>query len=86
MPQMDYTLLRGRMRDHGLTQKDLAEKVGISEGQFCQKLAGNFTFRQDEINRICTLWEIEPTEIGRFFFCPKNCDLTTPQEMESTND
>ena len=39
MPTMDYTLLRGRIRDCGMTQKDLAEKAGISEGQFCQKLA-----------------------------------------------
>lgn len=72
MPQMDYTLLRGRIRDHGLTQKDLAEKIGISEGQFCQKMAGNFMFRQDEINRICTLLEIQPAEIGSFFFNPKS--------------
>lgn len=72
MPQMDYTLLRGRIRDHGLTQKDLAEKIGISEGQFCQKMAGNFMFRQDEINRICTLLEIQPAEIGSFFFSPKS--------------
>lgn len=86
MPQMDYTLLRGRMRDHGLTQKYLAEKAGISEGQLCQKLAGNFTFRQDEIDRICTLLEIEPAEIGRFFFCPKSCDLTTSREMESSHE
>lgn len=40
MPTMDYTLLRGRIRDCGMTQKDLAEKAGISEGQFCQKLPG----------------------------------------------
>ena len=72
MPQMDYTLLRGRIRDHGLTQKDLAEKIGISEGQFCQKMAGTFMFRQDEINRICTLLEIQPAEIGSFFFNPKS--------------
>ena len=45
MPDMDYTLLRGRIRDCGLTQKELAEKAGISEGQFCQKLAGNYVFR-----------------------------------------
>ena len=48
MPTMDYTLLRGRIRDCGMTQKELAEKAGISEGQLCQKLAGNFAFRQDE--------------------------------------
>ena len=42
MPTMDYTLLRGRIRDCGMTQKDLAEKAGISEGQFCQKAGREF--------------------------------------------
>nr|DAZ08917.1 MAG TPA: Cro/C1-type HTH DNA-binding domain protein [Caudoviricetes sp.] len=72
MPQMDYTLLRGRIRDHGMSQKEVAEKIGVSEGQFCQKMTGNFAFRQDEIDRICTLLDIAPAEIGRFFFCAKS--------------
>ena len=72
MPAMDYAMLRGRIRDCGMTQKDLAEKAGISEGQFCQKLAGNFAFRQDEIDRICTLLNIPSAEIGHYFFLPKN--------------
>lgn len=71
MPVMDYTLLRGRIRDCGLTQKELAETVGISEGQLCQKLAGNFVFRQDEIDRICARLNIQPAEIGSYFFLPK---------------
>lgn len=69
--QMDYTLLRGRIRDRGLTQKEVAEKVGISEGQFCQKLSGNFVFRQDEIDRISDLLGITANEIGPFFFSPQ---------------
>ena len=32
MPTMDYTLLRGRIRDCGMTQKELAEKAGR---EFC---------------------------------------------------
>lgn len=71
MPAMDYTMLRGRIRDCGMTQKDLAEKAGISEGQLCQKLAGNFAFRQDEIGRICTLLNIPSADIGSYFFLPK---------------
>jgi hypothetical protein len=55
-----------------MSQKEVAEKIGVSEGQFCQKMSGNFAFRQDEINRICTLLDIEPAEIGRFFFCAKS--------------
>ena len=71
MAKMDYTLLRGRIRERGLTQKEVAEKVGISEGQFCQKLSGNFVFRQDELDRISNLLEIGADEIGNFFFSPQ---------------
>ena len=52
-------------------QTELAEKAGISEGQFCQKLAGNYVCRQDEIDRICALLSIQPTDIGQYFFLPK---------------
>ena len=41
MPPIDYNPLRNRIRDLGLTQKECAEKIGISEGQLCQKMAGN---------------------------------------------
>lgn len=71
MLKMDYTLLRGRIRERGLTQKELAEKIGTSEGQLCQKLSGNFVFRQDEIDRISNLLEISANEIGTFFFSPQ---------------
>lgn len=71
MAQMDYTKLRGRIRERGMTQKEVAEKVGISEGQFCQKMSGNFVFRQDEIDRISDLLDIDAAEIGAFFFSPQ---------------
>lgn len=66
---------RLKLRHVGITPRvcgeKLAEKAGISEGQFCQKLAGNFAFRQDEIDRICALLSISPADIGRYFFLPK---------------
>ena len=71
MHTIHYTLLIVRNPDCGITQKELAEKAGISEGQFCQKLAGKFAFRQDEIDRICALLSISPADIGRYFFLPK---------------
>ena len=53
MPPIDYNPLRNRIRDLGLTQKECAEKIGISEGQLCQKMAGNYEFRQSEISKLC---------------------------------
>lgn len=71
MPKMDYTLLRGRIRDCGLTQKECACRIGISEGQLNRKLAGDFVFRQDEIDKLSDLLDIRAEEIGLYFFSPK---------------
>lgn len=71
MPEMDYSRLRGKIIERGLTQKECAEKIGISEGQLNRKLAEEYSFRQDEISRLCTLLAIPVTKIGQYFFCPK---------------
>ena len=68
MPEMDYNRLRGRIIECGLTQKECAEKIGVSEGQLNRKLAGEFAFRQDEISRLCDLLSIPVTKIGHSFF------------------
>lgn len=72
MPEMNYNQLRGRIVECGLTQKECAEKIGVSEGHLSRKLAGEFAFRQDEISKLCTLLAIPVERIGDFFFCPKS--------------
>ncbi len=72
MPEMDYEALRHKIRACGLTQKDVATCIGISEGQLNRKLAGIYVFRQDEIAKIAELLEIDGAEIPRYFFCPKS--------------
>ena len=71
MQEMNYADLRERMRDSKLTQKECAGLIGISESQLNRKLAGEFVFRQDEINKLCEILEIDGTEIGKYFFSPK---------------
>ena len=75
MPEMDYANLRERMRDSKLTQKECADLIGISESQLNRKLAGEFVFRQDEINKLCEILEIDGTEIGKYFFSPKSRNI-----------
>lgn len=70
MPTMDYSKLSGRIKERGYTQKSLAEAVGISESQFCQKLSGKYAFKQTEIRKICDILDIEAEEIGAYFFSP----------------
>ncbi len=68
MPCMNYNALRGKIRECGFTQKDVASRIGVSEGQLNRKLAGEFVFRQDEIEKIIRLLNIDPKEIGFYFF------------------
>ena len=72
MPVMDYSKLRGRIKECGYTQKSLAGGIGISEGQFCQKLTGKYPFTQKEIDKICDVLKISVNEIGLFFFSPES--------------
>ena len=72
MPDVNYNPLRGRMRECGLTQKECAAKIGLSEGQLNRKLAGEYDFKRDEIHKLCNLLDIDATEIGRYFFSPKS--------------
>lgn len=52
MPEMDYSRLRGRIVECGLTQKECAEKIGVSEGQLNRKLAGEFAYRLRQLRRL----------------------------------
>lgn len=71
MPQMNYNTLRGRIRECGLTQKEVAARIGVSEGQLNRKLAGEFAFRQDEMESILKLLDVDLSELGKYFFTPK---------------
>lgn len=72
MPGMDYSKLLGRIKERGMTQKSVAEKIGVSEGQMCQKLAGRYLFKQSEIRAMCEVLGITQTQIGEYFFSPKS--------------
>lgn len=70
MPEMDYRKLLGRVREKGFTQKELAEKIGVSESHLCQKFSGKYAFKQSEMQKICVVLEIPANEIGTYFFSP----------------
>ncbi len=72
MPVMDYGKLLGKIRETGLTQKAVAEHIGLTESHFSRKLSGEFAFKQSEIQRICNLLNISADEIGAYFFTPKS--------------
>ena len=68
---LDYSKLRERIRDKGLNQKQLASLIGVSEGQLCKKMSGEYVFKQNEILRMCEVLDIEASEISLYFFTEK---------------
>ena len=71
LPTMDYSKLQGRIKEKGFTQKSLSAAVGISESHLCQKLSGNYPFKQSDIQNICRELDINALQIGEYFFTPK---------------
>ena len=72
MSGMDYSELRGRMEQLWLTHKEVAARIGVSESQLERKLAGEFVFRQDDIDKLVGLLGIDTRDIGRYFFHPES--------------
>ncbi|WP_368233795.1 DUF739 family protein [Anaerotruncus rubiinfantis] len=71
MSEKDYSKLRGRTVEMGLSQKDVAERIGISETTYSLKLNGRYPFKQSEIQNIVNLLCIPADEIGTYFFTQK---------------
>ena len=67
----DYSKLLGRIKERGFTQESLAKQIKMSNSTLCLKLNNKANFRQMEIATICDALDIEPGNIGRYFFTLK---------------
>ena len=68
MTEYNYSKLLGRMREKGITQEDVAEKMGKNAATFSRKLNNLNYFTQSEISSLCCILEIPDSEIGNYFF------------------
>lgn len=66
--KFNYSKLRGRIRECGLTQKQLAEAIGINKSSLSAKLNGQFAFTTNEVLAISKVLNIHLNEIGEYFF------------------
>ena len=64
----NFSKLRGRFREFGLTQQDVATHIGIRDTTLSQKLNNKAGFTANEIDAICKLLDIAKEEIGVYFF------------------
>lgn len=67
----DYSKLKGKMKEKGLTQEDVAKHINRGKSTFCLKLNNQSLFVQDEISEIIKLLEIPAEEIKEYFFTEK---------------
>jgi transcriptional regulator with XRE-family HTH domain len=64
----NYSKLRGRIREYGLTQGQLAEAVGINKATLSAKLNNKNSFTTTEIEAIRASLGIAEDEICKYFF------------------
>lgn len=77
MSIFNYSKLLGEIKAHGFTQRQIAEKIGISETSFNKKLKGNSQFNQTEIKLILSCLDINISQVAEYFFCPKTREITS---------
>lgn len=68
MTTFNYAQLMGLMREKGYTQERLAAEANISLSMLSGKLKGRYPFKQTDIQNIVTVLDIQPSDIGRYFF------------------
>ena len=65
---MENMVLRGKMAEKGVSQRDLAQKIRMSENALSAKIKGLRSFRVSEVIAICRVLEIsDPVEQSHIF-------------------
>lgn len=60
--------LKSRMKDMGITQADLAKKVGLATPTMCQKINNIRPFSLDEAEKVALALKIKDKDFGTYFF------------------
>ena len=64
----NYSKILGIMREQKMTQRDLAQKIGISEVSLNKKLTNKTQFKQDEMSSILTVVGFSVHDFATIFF------------------
>lgn len=65
---VDYQKLRARMKEVGITQKELAAQMKIAVPTVSQKLSGIRPIKLDEVDAIASALSIKDNQISEYFF------------------
>lgn len=69
---VNYSKLRGRIREVFGSQSAFAKAIGISACSVSQKLNGRVEWTTQEIRKACEVLGIPAAEIPQYFFCPRS--------------
>lgn len=67
----DYSKLRGKIRENGLTQEELAKELSVAPATLSLKLNNASEFSQSEIRDMCEILNITGAELSDYFFSRK---------------
>ena len=65
---VDTNQLRGRIIAKFGSSRSVAEEIGMKEATLSRKLRNEIEFRYDEVITICKYLDIQPEEIGSYFY------------------
>lgn len=65
----NYSKLLGAMREQGVTQDILAQKIGLNSATLNQKLKNNSQFKQSEMQEILAYLHLPIDDVVKYFFC-----------------
>lgn len=71
MAEMDYSKLRGRIRERFGTEQAFAEAMEKTISQISLLLNGKAVWRQVDIKKSCDILGIAESDIGQYFFTEK---------------
>lgn len=71
MGELDYSKLKGRIREKNETQNTLAKHLNLPNTTLSLKINCKSPFKQSEIRGICEFLAIPNEEIGVYFFTQK---------------
>lgn len=70
----DYSKLLGAMREKGITQEVLSQRIGLNSTTLNQKLKNNSQFKQGEMYDILDCLDLPLSDIEKYFFCKQTCE------------
>lgn len=65
---VDYSKLRGRIKEKNYSEKEFANLIGMSAPTFSGKLKGTTFFNTEEIKKAAKVLEISENDVYSYFF------------------